>query len=48
MPLRPWRPGELDAACRRAGLARIERFGGLDFRPFDEAESDVLVIVAGR
>jgi len=47
-PLRPSRPGELDAACRRAGLARIERFGGLDFRPFDEAESDVLVIVAGR
>ena len=28
--------------------AVAQRFGGLDFRPFDEAESDVLVIVAGR
>ena len=46
MPLRPWRPGELDAACRRAGLRRVQRFGGPDFRPFNEADSDALLVVA--
>jgi SAM-dependent methyltransferase len=44
-PLRPYRPGEIMDSLRRGGLGHIELFGGLDFRPFDEAESDVLLVI---
>lgn len=45
-PLRPYRPADIADSLRRGGLAHIEQFGGLDFRPFDETQSDVLLILA--
>jgi len=46
--LRPWRPGELADACRRAGFADIQCHGDLAFATFDEGESDVLLLTARR
>lgn len=43
---RPWRSDELVAALRRAGFDGIERFGGIDLKPFDAAASTDLFLIA--
>jgi len=44
--LRPYTPQEITEACRAAGLGRVECYAGLNFAPFDERQSDTLMVVA--
>ena len=46
--LRPYFLEDLTAALARGGFVAVEPFGGLDMTPFDAAQSDSLLIVAGR
>jgi SAM-dependent methyltransferase len=45
---RTWTPDELEARLSRAGLRTLDRWGDYDRRPWDEATSTRLVVVAGR
>ena len=44
--LRPYTRDEIAAACRTAGLGRIDCFAGPAFADFDEQQSDTLMLVA--
>ena len=44
--LRPYAPDQVEAALRKHGLSAIERCGGATFEPFDEQQSDTLLILA--
>jgi len=44
--LRPWTAGELAEAMEASGCGRVEQYGGLDFQPFDPAESETVLLVA--
>ena len=46
--LRPYTRGDLDAVLGEHGLRQVEHYAGMGFEPFDEAESDALVVVARR
>jgi hypothetical protein len=43
---RPWRSDELVGALRRSGFESIERFSGIDLKPFDAAASTDLFLIA--
>ena len=47
-PLRPYVRAEIEAALAAHGFGRIEAFGGMQFAPFDERQSDSLLLVARR
>jgi len=44
--LRPFTAAELTSAFAEAGFGRVETYGGLEFTPFDRAESQTLLIDA--
>jgi glycine/sarcosine N-methyltransferase len=46
--LRPYTAADLAPSLRAAGLPRIALHAGLAFAPFDEQESDTLMILAGK
>ncbi len=46
--LRPYRPAELRAAVLAAGLAEPTSFDGLQRRPFDESQSQGILLTAHR
>jgi glycine/sarcosine N-methyltransferase len=46
--LRPYTRADLEPALRAAGLARIDFHAGMNFAPFDEQQSDTLMIVVGK
>lgn len=46
--LRPYRPGELRDAFLAGGFKRVDFFGGLDGRPFDEGSSDTVLCLCVR
>lgn len=43
---RPWRSDDLVGALRRAGFGGIERYGGIDLKPFDARASTDLFLIA--
>jgi SAM-dependent methyltransferase len=43
---RPWRSDELVGSLRRAGFGSIERYAGIDLRPFDRSTSNDLILLA--
>jgi SAM-dependent methyltransferase len=47
-PLHPYTPAKIAAACRSAGLTRIDFFAGAAFAPFDERQSETVMVVARR
>lgn len=44
--LRPYTRDQIAAACRAAGLGRVDCYGGADFADFDERNSDALMVIA--
>lgn len=46
--LRPYKREEIAAACRTAGLARVDCYAGGTFADFDERNSDTLLLIAGQ